>query len=111
MNAPLGYVAIGIVVGSVIMGAVAGAYLSKRTQEAFDAGRRAQRDGIAPWKPIDGLPGWERSERGSVDAGLAAGIVAGLVLLAPALRWWTLVAVVALVVAVGAAAMSDREAS
>ena len=99
-------IAVGAVGGATIVAAVAGAHLSRRTQDAFEAGRQAQRDGIAPQRPIDGLPGWERSERGfgAVDHVLGVGIIVGLVLAAPTLRWWIIPA--ALLTAVLVAGMS-----
>lgn len=114
MSGLVGFFA-GAATASIIGGVLVGMWLVDRDIDIFERGRCQGRDDLARWHrgTDEQVPDWEarnhparRSDRGasSVDHALALGIVAGLVLVAPTLRWWTIVA--ALLIAVLTAGMS-----
>lgn len=77
----------GWIAGWITTATVLGAKLTDRDRRVFDAGVQAERDGVAPRRPVADLPGFHhptQRERGVSDVMivLSALTVAGLVLLA-----------------------------
>lgn len=113
MSGLVGFFA-GVAAASIVGGVLVGMWLVDRDIDIFERGRCQGRDDLARWhRPLDQVPDWEsrnhparRSDRGasSVDHVLGVGIIVGLVLVAPTLRWWIIPA--ALLTAVLVAGMS-----
>lgn len=91
--------AVGWIIGAVTIAALVGTAIVDRDIEVWDEATRDPSGPVPPYRarrPVDDRrrhhPAMRarRNERGGtdVDTMLVAGIVAGLVLVAPTLRWW-----------------------
>lgn len=119
------FLVVAAIAALIASGCYVGVYVTVRDQRRFERLRQAERDGIIPPRPLGEVPGWRarnhpayrehRDERGvaTVDGWLIFAIAAGLVLVAPTLRWWTVAAgaLVGVVVGVAVAAAKIEEQS